>query len=270
MQESACFVYDFTTFEVGSRENVIKILKELSKKWVFQLEKCPSTGNLHFQGRMSLKDKARYRGLQHSGPFNLWKLSPTSTDVAKSKNFDYVMKEETRVEGPWSNKDKVLYIPRDVREIGELYPWQKDFLSLCGIYNKRTVYVIYDPEGNKGKSTIVRLCGVHGYGRKLPFCNSYEDIMQMAMSLPEAKNYFFDMPRAINKEKLYQLYAGIEELKGGYCFDKRYKFEERFFDPPNIFVFTNKLPDESMLSKDRWLIFIINNLKLEKFAGASL
>jgi len=68
----------------------------------------------------------------------------------------------------------------------------------------------------------------------------------------------FDMPRAMNKDRLYQFYAAIETIKDGYAYDDRYHFTEKVFDCPNIWIFTNRMPDTTLLSTDRWKFWEIS------------
>src|SRR5690606_24730073 len=74
------------------------------------------------------------------------------------------------------------------------------------------------------------------------------------------------IPKAIKKDQLCQFYAGIEEVKNGYAFDDRYKFREKWFDCPSIWIFTNKLPNLAMLSADRWKIWRVVDNKLIKYS----
>jgi len=57
--------------------------------------------------------------------------------------------------------------------------------------------------------------------------------------------------------------SGIETLKDGYAYDDRYHFKEEYFDCPQIWVFMNMVPDISMLSKDRWKLWVIKEGKLQ-------
>jgi len=86
--------------------------------------------------------------------------------------------------------------------------------------------------------------------------------MRMILDTPTSSLYIFDLPRAIKKDKLCQFFAAIEEIKGGYAFDDRYSFREKYFDCPNIWVFMNTEPDRDAFSRDRWVFWQIvdNNL----------
>jgi hypothetical protein len=99
----------------------------------------------------------------------------------------------------------------------------------------------------------------HKLGRALPPVNDYKDLLRMVCDLPTSKLYLFDMPRAMNKDKMYQFYSAVETIKDGYAYDDRYTFKEKVFDCPNIWIFCNVLPDLAMLSRDRWRIWDIDN-----------
>lgn len=258
--QSALAVWDFTWFPPNEEDEnyVIERLKKIAKKWCFQLEECPETKKLHYQGRMSLKTKKRLK--QAAEALDLRGAHLTATHATEDD--EYVTKEASRVKGPWdSDAPEKAYIPRDVREIEKLLPWQQTLFEASRIYERRQIYYIYDEHGNIGKTVFTRWMMAHKHGQLLPFCNDYKDLMRMVMCVPDSKCYIIDMPRAINKEHLNQLYSGIESIKGGYAYDDRYHFKQKLFDPPVVIVFANKLPDRSMLSEDRWRIFGISDQK---------
>lgn len=245
--------WDFTLDEkTTSREEIISALQTHAKHWVFQLERGAS-GYVHYQGRLSLKDKKRnLRGiLDMPGS-----CTPTSNNCA---NFDYAMKEDTRIEGPWmdTSTGETHYIPRQYRDL-TLYPWQQTVMEQLDVWDTRTINIIYDGRGNIGKSTFNGLMRVQKKARVLGFCREYKDIMRMVMDLPTSRAYLVDMPRAIKKEKLYDFWAALETIKDGYAFDDRYEFKEKNFDCPNIWVFTNTIPQLDLLSRDRWRIWSVS------------
>jgi len=249
---AAVTTYDFTSF--GEDPEAVKaLLNAYCKKWDFQQEECPTTGKKHFQGRFHLKVKERITGVIKKLPG--WHLSITAKE--NINNNYYVTKEDTRVAGPWSSEDKERYIPRQIREIEALRPWQEAILKNAGEWDKRTINIIYDTTGNIGKTTLCTYLGVHGIGRKIPYSNDYRDIMRMVMDTATTRLYLFDLPRAIKKEHMYQFYAAVEEIKNGYAYDDRYNFREKWFDCPNIWIFTNTLPEWSLMSRDRWKVWNI-------------
>jgi len=251
---SACCVYDFTSFEEDFND-IKKWCEKWCKKWTFQQEECPSTNKLHFQGRISLKLKKRPTEICKDE----LKFHFTITSKSNRDNDFYVCKEESRVAGPWRDDDEVVYIPRQIREITNLYNWQKAVIADANVWNTRTINVVLDFKGNIGKSTLVNYIRAHRIGRRIPPVNDFKDLMRMVMDMPTSSLYLIDMPRSMSKSGLLGLYSAIEEVKNGYAFDDRYHFKEKIFDCPNIWIFTNTLPDENLLSKDRWKLCEISD-----------
>jgi len=246
--------YDFTLkAEHYSKDDVIDLLKDLCKKWTFQKEQGES-GFVHYQGRISLKVKARLETLKKK-VFPEMHLSPTSNQ--NMGNDFYVSKVETRLEGPWSDTNVPAFIPRDVAEITELRPWQQQIASTVNNYVKRDVYILYEPKGNVGKTLLCRYLALMLGCAALPPLNDYKDLMRIVMCKPTSNCYLIDMPRAKDKLKMREFWSGIESLKSGYAYDDRYEFKEKYINPPVIWLFTNTIPETEMLSGDRWKIFEI-------------
>lgn len=257
---NAVCTWDFTLRRDVLDAGALKaLIKDHCKKWSYQLEKG-STGYEHFQGRVSLKLKTRTPNKLGFPRETHWSV----TSGANKDNDFYVTKSEGRLDGPYTDKDVDIYIPRQVREMKELYPWQAEIVKSAEVWDTRTVNILIDPEGNKGKSFIKTYIGCKKIGRCIPFANDYKDIMRMVMDMPKTRLYIIDMPRALDKAKLSQFYAGVESLKDGYAYDDRYKFKEEYFDSPTIWIFTNKMPDMKMLSKDRWALWTFKDNKTIK------
>ena len=263
------YVWDFTVPEKNNDQKLLKdMLKSISKKWVFQLEKG-ETGYHHFQGRLSLIKKTTVGQLAKLiSSLNIvgCHLSPTSNNQAMDTEnyllnvkFTYVMKAETRIDGPWKDTDEEIYIPRQIREMGPLRPFQEHIIKDANNWDTRSINVVFCPHGNIGKSCLVGYCRAHKIGRALPTCNDYKDLLRMVCDLPTSKMYLFDMPRSLNKDKLYQFFSAVETIKDGYAYDDRYSFKEKVFDCPNIWIFTNTMPELTMLSDDRWKIWTVND-----------
>lgn len=240
--------WSFTSWDVDIEAAKAK-LRSIAKKWVFQLEACPSTGRHHLQGKVSLIKKVRQAQIDSYFAEWKWFLTPTK----QLQDFTYASKLPSRLEGPWSSDDEPSYVPSDIRGL-ELWPWQKEIVDRSKFLNTRCVDILYDPTGSCGKTTLVRYCGVHKLGRKLLFSRDYKDIMRMVMDMPKSNLYFCDVARAQAKDNLAGFWSAIEEVKGGYAYDERNHFREAYFDPPHIWVFTNTLPDRTMLSANRWRI----------------
>lgn len=259
-------VYDFNLPQGDiTQEQMVKWLDEWGKKWVFQLEKGDS-GYMHWQCRISLKKKRRLHDLARIWGDTIFpkrRLSPTVS--ANQFDWNYVDKVDTRVEGPWTSSDEKVYIPRQIREVEQLKPWQQTIINNIGVWDKRTINVVYCEHGGIGKSTLIGYIRAHKLGMPLPLVKNYQDIMRMVCNLPTHKFYTVDMPRSIKKENLGDFWAGLETVKDGYAYDDRYQFKQKVFDCPNIWVFTNNMPELAMLSQDRWIIWVVQNDQLVRW-----
>lgn len=244
--------WDFTLKEEGTNFNLFReLLKCNCKKWVFQLEEGEETGYRHYQGRVSLINKSR-KGFDFPGIH--WSV----TSNANRDNDFYVMKSETRIDGPWSDEDPD--IPWQYRDI-TLYAWQ-EFIANDVTHNRRNINVLVNPSGNIGKSVLCGYADCHEMACSLPIMDSHKDYMRMVMDYPKARLYLVDMPKALSKTECRGFWAAMECIKNGCVYDDRYKSRKVHFDAPNIWVFTNTFPDRSFLSDDRWLLWNVTDGRL--------
>lgn len=272
-----CYVYDFSlsAAQCGSREPIISWLKENAAKWVFQEEMTEAkeekkTGYHHWQGRVSLIKKKRLTTLVKSCESSVMKKCHWSITSTNAKSgFTYVMKADTRINGPWTDKDgDVEEVMEEInREVKEWYPWQKEIINDCKDFKEkkrypdtRTITFIYDKVGKAGKSTLCKYLDVHKLANVLPPVTDCQDMLQMAMCMPKAKAFLIDIPRGDRQkpEKIQQMWNGIETLKNGYAYDKRHVFKSRRTASPAMYIFSNHLPDLACLSEDRWEIKFID------------
>lgn len=272
-----------------------QFFNKVADKWVFQLEwikpedaelyeddeeilkECLDL-NWHFQCRVNLKERKRcgtiVRELEdfvtdyldeyrdESFPFYRICISPTNSNP-KTK-FDYVMKSDTRFDGPWS--DARLYLGEDILENDKMYGWQRDIQdmsfgdeSLLNWYSSRKIHVIYDPTGGHGKSTLVKKLA-YERSEDVGFLSTFASQTQLSSSIVRCgiKNlYIIDLPRTglswleynENGSKSTRKYSNrwsdmvevIEILKnGGPIFDTMYgRSDVLIMKCPNIVIFTN-------------------------------
>lgn len=245
--------------EYNSHSELGLALKEWCKSFVFQLEKGEKTGYEHWQCRVRLIKKKRLNEvIEQIAPTIKGHWTATCKSVHKANSFNYVMKGDTRLEGPWEDKD-FINPPKLTRQLKtflehELRPWQKFLMDKIIIPDDRKIMFIYDNIGNSGKSIFAEFLEYKGVACELPPLRAFEDLMQFAAGLQDQKCYLIDMPRALKKDKLSEFYSGIECLKNGILWDKRYSAQKRRQDRPNIVVFANELPAFEFMSKDRWCV----------------
>ena len=250
--------------------DIIKQMKLIAKKYCFQLEKGAETGYEHFQGRMSLIKKHRKNELLQmfrEMPVPNY-LEPTVNATALSGDMFYVCKDETRIAGPYDERQVEKYIPRQFRGLMDrLYPYQRQIYECAQNFDSRNINLIYCPKGNQGKSTIAALCELFGKGQDLPPVNDAEKLVQtmcdicIAKQIRDPSPVFMDLPRAMDKTRLNGVYTAIEQIKKGKLYDIRYRYQEYWIDSPQIWVFTNIEPDLDLLSRDRWKVWTLDDDK---------
>lgn len=262
------FVWEFRANEDVYEDEfqLINFLKEISKKFVFQLEKSDS-GYIHWQGRISLIKKRRHqelmklmKGIEMPVPNY---LRPTLTKEHQNVAF-YCMKVDTRVRGPFQDsEEEEVFIP-DYLVGAKLNVWQTQFIQASKKINRRQIMCLVDYHGNIGKSFLARYCLTtsrsyllpsHADGVKLEqsFCN-----MLMTKEDRNPEYLFLDLPKATNK-KLEGIFSCIERISDGFVCDERNVYKQWAFNAPKIVIFSNSDIDTTYLSKDRWLFYEVKN-----------
>jgi len=144
--------------------------------------------------------------------------------------------------------------------------WQIELYSIINSeVDLRKVYWIFDEIGGQGKSNF---CSYVDIVKKKDECltissgGSLRDISDVIRNWMERgaspKIIFIDLPRTFNDDKHNSVYTIIENIKNGRLTCTKYKGDTIQFYPPHVMVFSNWMPDVSLLSKDRWVIL---NLK---------
>lgn len=262
---AACYVWEFTLpkRELSPRD-VWALMRNHCKAFTYQLERGDKEGYVHYQGRLSLRTKIRETSAPTVFPGTGIHISPTSNNARKGPPF-YCLKDDTRLEGPWTEKSftepkRKLKCITKMEEEG-LLPWQTSILERIKGYDPRHIHVLVDTKGNNGKTWLMKWVQFHELGQIIPPMYSAEDLIGFTMSYPDMDLYVIDMPRAMKKTKLAGFYSGVETIKNGILYDKRYKGKFHMMDEPQVLVCTNMLPNPKYLSKDRWMFYDISKDK---------
>lgn len=243
---------------------VVDDIKVIAKKFACQLERGEEKGRLHWQVVLNLKIKKRkgefvklLRGSSLQG------AHVSAGSNASGASFNYAMKADTRVLGPWTEEGSVeVKMPRDLEGwVDNKFPWQTVVRQDCtdGKLNRRDVNVICDIRGNGGKSTLMKYMDWKKESVFIPAMKETDRFIGFCMSMRESDSYMIDMPRAMDKQHLEGFWAGIEMLKSGMLYDWRNKGRQRMMSTPKIWILTNKFPDTRCLSADRWKIWMIDS-----------
>lgn len=227
------------------------------KKWAFQVEKGENTGYEHYQCFISLHRKRRIPEVQKLFKGHVTIIS--STEDSES----YCMKEDTRIDGPWSFDTEPVYIPSNLR-ISEWNPFQKLVLDKAKDLTYRQMLFVIDPKGNRGKSTLANALSVKNEAVRMPSTlTSANDMLRWALCVlgkaRTRKLCFIDLPRTHEATNWGKFLMALEEISNGYAYDERYAFKQAWFEPPKIVVFCNSIPEglDRMLTGDRIIKFPI-------------
>ena len=244
-----------------------------AKHWVFQLERGAETGRLHYQGYMALIKKSRLSSLAACLNEDLpgIHLSPCST-AGESALKTYCMKADTRVKGPWADKELLAADAEAKKEwrqdtdfdFNKEYgmiendprPFQEELTRICQSEpNRRTILWISDPEGNSGKSYWASWVS-DKFGAEYHTYAKTNDLMNVLANRPASRVYIFNLPRSKPKEQaLSDLFNCMEQLKDGRILNYKYNGAVKRINTPHVVVLANYLPtiDEAKgLSNDRW------------------
>lgn len=267
--------WDITISLNANKELTPEILarqfSDLALKWVFQQEAGIEGAYAHFQCRLELKTKKRASEIQSFlAPVVISRaaISPTSNAASsKSNSFSYVMKEDTRVLGPWSN---LPVNPRFAAISKGYFPWQQSVLAMP--YSQRSVHLVSDPTGNVGKTTFAEYLAFQ-LKEAIYLTDYYSsplELMQFAFELSEEfKQAFFiiDLPRVRPcPNHLKMITSIIEKLANGIVQETRYKAKMKLLGFTKIVVFSNYDLD-LQLSKDRIHKYTIFNTCLIPSGG---
>lgn len=267
---SACAVWEMrwsktpTDGEPRTKEGLKDFMKKIGKKWVFQEERGDS-GYEHFQGRVSLFKKRRKQELLRT-----WQaygypvpeyLEPTTSSEHQKEAF-YCTKLDSRVDGPWSNKDDAeRWIAPEWDTPAQWYPWQEKVIASREDRNTRFINLVIDPVGNHGKTHLAINLKCRGLAVVLPILTDAKEICEcvcdilMATQERDPRMIIMDLPRAMNKKALAGVFVAIEQVKNGLVVDRRYSYRDWPYRPPQVWVFTNRAPNMNYMSVDRWKLW---------------
>lgn len=257
---NACYTFDLRANQANFQVGEIKeFFQKNCKKWAFQLEKGETTGYMHWQARVSLRKK------KYASAAKKWLLEvgwnyvePTSSPAAIKGNMFYVLKDDTRVEGPWTDKDVEKFIP--FQNSGTPRQWQQKVIDSANYRDSRTINVLIDPEGNKGKSWLVGRAICEGYPL-IPSCGDAQLLIATVCDILTAtqnrdpKLMLIDLPRSLNKNRMQSMFHAIEVIKNGHVYDMRYSYKQWSYHSPQIWIMTNENINTDYMSTDRWRIW---------------
>lgn len=250
-------------------EDIEDCIKQDLKHWVFQKEasvKQAKEGRWHYQFRGEWNE--RIRGVTIPRKYRCFQRCRVSlTSTGECKKFDYVMKEVTRIEGPWSDQIKKHkgMLTRKVKKVLALgaFPWQE---SIAESFRRqrndltaddRIINVMISPDGGDGRAHLAEWLLWLGLCYEVQPYDNFKEIMDAVIDHKHT-GYMIDFPRALyegDPKALAKFYAGMEKVKDGRGADPRYSSRTFQMESPAIWIFTNSKPRMSLLSASKWALW---------------
>ena len=265
-------VWDFTAWcsQVGEDPRPFyELLKGVFKSATWSLEKAPSTGALHFQGRGSLFKKLRPGSVSAGMAKELGFCYFQPTSAENVGNTNYQQKTDSHVAGPWSIKEPPSLKSSDVTFIERIYDtllWLHEMVNIVkGSIDPRTIYWVYDPTGNGCKSAAQRYLSYHKLVELIPFVENHKDLLQFAHGYSHKRAYCVNIARGCapkddkERKEFASFIAGLESLKDGFVFDIRHNPKKEEMERPHLIVFANCKPIFDSATRDRWQILEIDS-----------
>lgn len=219
------------------------------KGWQYNIGKeIGASGTPHLQGFVCHKEAIRFKTLKDMMPQAHLEIARGSVEA----NVKYTSKD-----GDSTGNIKIKApLKRPFKKV-EAYPWQIDLQNIMKTEpDFRTVYWIYDPKGNQGKTCFARDCCIEdssvimvsGKGADIKYAfaeaNKKLDISTVFINLTRTTEQFVS-------------YEAIECLKDGIFFCGKYESTQVLFNAPHVIVLANFSPKTEALSEDRWKIINI-------------
>jgi hypothetical protein len=168
------------------------------------------------------------------------------------------MKADTRVNGPWS--DNKIYQGKDLPTT--LYTWQEQVKHFCtSPPDDRSINYIYDPIGNTGKSKFCKYMCYHHGALMLPWGKT-GDLLNLVVKKGAKDIYLFDLSRSKPQDWARDdIASAMEQIKNGHIVNLKYETNDFMMEPPHVWCFSNQLPNLESMSRDRWQLWEIDNVR---------
>lgn len=254
------------------------ILSEFSTQWVFQKEAGTEKGIHHYQCRL-IMEEAQYtetlltvfeaRGLIRD---KVTFLPESNNSIQQGGLSFYVMKDESRIEGPWHDpsykpKKRQVYEGRDLACMENPRGFQKYIIDdIKPVADDRTMNWWYNLSGCGGKSKLMKWLRFTSPDVARVPMGSATQIKTSVIEKGPHTAYLVDLPRVRGSdERQQELFSALEEIKNGWVESPMYgKSQELMMEPPHIHIFSNELPQLSYASMDRWKIWVIEDVNGEQ------
>lgn len=242
-QRARCW---FLTINNYNEEDIKNLMRY--DKYMFQEEKGKN-GTVHIQGIIYNKNPIEFNSVKE-----IFKRAHIERTKSVRDAVKYCCKEESRCGKTWY---KGFRPPRQIKDIikkkGAL-KWQKDIIEIVKKEpDDRSIYWFWSKEGKRGKTSLAKHLvleydAIVVGGRIQDAC--YLIQKRINEDDRDVNVVVFDIGRS-GRDPCYET---IEKVKDGLLFSAKYKSDMLCFPCPHVIILSNKEPDLSKLSKDRWCV----------------
>lgn len=214
-------------------------------KYVCQQE-TGSQGTPHIQGLLCFSNPIYFSSLHKQYPTIHWEKCKSL-----KASISYCSKQETR-SGELIHKGFKLRVP--VRDpIINARPWQRDILLMISqVPDDRKIVWIVDEQGGKGKTSLSKHICIK-YDAILVGGRTQDILYGVSSYIAEHGNIQVVMIN-LARDQTSVNYSAIEQVKDGIFFSSKYESAMCLYNSPHVIIFSNRQPDRSKLSADRWQI----------------
>lgn len=235
------------------------------------LEMDGVTHNIHLQAFARSDEKVRAstirKALIKKFPGKSVHVAPASAAGVRALK-KYCMKVETRVLGPWADKEQ--YMGADLIKKDEMVGFQKWICKLLPTKpSRRLTYWFYCPEGGSGKSAIGKYLAYHHDVPMFTFAKAW-DLLKLVSMEPNRKMYIINLsktkPAEVSMDDMYNVLESIKDRN--FCSYKGTDVKRVLMNPPHLIVFANCAPKKEAMTQKRLKTFKIPPLPIHLLEDA--
>lgn len=234
------------TINNHKEKDIIFLMECSSIEQLSMQEETGESGTPHLQGYLKFVTKKR--------PLSILGIKETKGHYIPCRSVKdaiiYTQKADTRT-GRQFVKGLRIVRPLKVLKTEQLYDWQKRVVDECMQEpDDRTINWLWDWEGNKGKSQLVRYLVINR--NALLISGKGADIKYLIAQQTQPPDIIlYDIPRTAQG---YVNYTALEEIKNGIFCSNKYESKMVVMNSPHIFCFANFEPNTDAMSADRWKV----------------
>ena len=241
-----CFTLN--NYTENEYDTIRSICSSICKRAVIGKE-VGEQGTPHLQGYIEFKTKARPKSKFKFTNKIHWEKAIGSW----VENYEYCTKDKDF----WGIGWKPVYTISL-----NLYKWQKYLEKIIDNEpDDRTIYWIWDKDGNKGKTTFAKWLFINKErvivlsGKGADMKNGIVEYKKKNKALP--RTVIINVPRSTLD---YVSYTGLEEVKDMFFYSGKYEGGMVCGDNPHVIIFANEEPHYEKMSSDRWKVHNIDDM----------